>query len=234
MKKVYIGIPSRTKGFWHAYTALLQATQYAATKGIMCAIDPHVGASLICRARTNITWKFLYLNPECDYFMQLDDDVQLPYDALVKLVEADKNIVGGMYALKTKMGKIAIRSKKSKPFSIKEHPDEVMEINYLSGGCILQKREVVQKAWDHYKDLRYLENSNKFEAGYDGIKLQEKEDDIKLRNRVALYQPYIYKNEYLSEDWAYCQRMIDMGEKVWLHTGVKCSHWGLASYGIET
>jgi hypothetical protein len=217
---VYIGIPSRQQGFWDAYTGLLGAINFAAAKGIFCAIAPHVGSSLICRARQNITWEFLKQHTQCDYFFQLDDDVQLPPDALVKLIEADKDIIGGMYSLKSKAGKIAIRGLNNETFKVSECPDQVKEVQYISGGCVMQTRKNVQEAWDHYKDLYYTDNSEKYGKGK------------KIRQRCALYMPYIYKDEYLSEDWAYCQRLIDMGKKIYVHTGVKCVHHGLAAYGI--
>ena len=222
INKVYIGIPSRSKGHWGTYTGLIGAISTAAPKGIQCMLDPHVGSSLICRARQNITYKFLYENPDYNYFLQVDDDVQLPRDAIVKMVEADKNVVGGMYSIKSTAGKIAMRAKGDKKLLINDHPDQLVEVQYLSTGCFLQKREVVQKAWNEYEEDR-------------GYLLCEDDSGLSLeqRKRVAMYTPFIYKQEYLSEDWAYCQRLIDMWELIWAHTGVKCVHWGLAPYGIE-
>lgn len=220
-KFVYIAIPSRTKIFADVYSALTLACNVAAQKGIFCAIEPHVGSSLICRARQNVTYKFLYEQKKCDYFLQLDDDVQLPHDAIIKLVESGKDVIGGMYSLKSQAGKIALRAKGNKVINIKDHPDEIIPIKYISTGCFMQTREVAQKAWDHYKkDRSYVANpdSKNKKAGLD---------------RVALYTPFIYDDEYLSEDWAYCQRLEDMGEELFVHTGVKCIHWGLARYGIE-
>ena len=45
--------------------------------------------------------------------------------------------------------------------------------------------------------------------------------------------PYIYHNEYLSEDWAFCQRAMDMGHKIYMHSGVQCGHWGLFNYKFD-
>lgn len=220
MKYVYIGIPSRTKGFWDMYTHLLLACNVAAQKQILCTIDPHVGSSLICRARQNITNKFLYENPKAEYFLQLDDDVALPPNAIVDMVEAidgscDVNVIGGAYALKTTKGQVALRMLGNKKYSVDGFDGGLLEVKYLSTGCFMQNREVVQAAWDHYKkDRSYIDNKDR-------------------KQRVALYTPFIYDDEYLSEDWAYCQRLIDMGEKMWLHTAVKCGHWGLAQYGVK-
>ena len=223
MANVYIAVPSRTKGFWSAYMGILIASGVAAQKGIRCVVKPHVGTSLICRARQNITYEFLYENTNCDYFLQLDDDVALPPDGIVKLVESGKRVVGGMYSLKSKAGKVAIRGLGDEIFKLQDFPDQLKEVKYVSGGCFMQTRDVAQWAWDYYKPTRGYEANDR-----------TKSDGSPERQRVALYTPFIYKNEYLSEDWAYCQRLIDIGEKIWLHTGVACVHWGLAPYGIDT
>lgn len=215
--KVYISIPSRTKGFWSTYMHLLQAVSYAVPNGIQCLIDPHVGSSLICRARTNMTHQFLFDHPEYDFFLQLDDDVAIPQRAIVDMVNSGVDVVGGVYSLKSKKGLCAIRMLGDKKVSTKDFDGGLLEIKYLAGGCFMQHRDVVERAWNYYKkDRSYTENSIYHSN----------------RDRVALYTPFIYKDEYLSEDYAYCQRLRDMGEKIWLHTAVKCDHWGLANYGV--
>jgi hypothetical protein len=164
-----------------------------------------------------MTWQFLELNSECDYFLQIDDDVALPPNSIVDLVQSGKNVIGGMYSLKSKKGQLAIRIKGDQKRKVDTLGDDPLEIKYLATGCFMQTRDVAQRAWDYYaKDRTYLDNDKRHED----------------RKRVAVYTPFIYKDEYLSEDYAYCQRLIDMGEKIWLHPHVKCGHWGLAQYGV--
>ena len=54
-----------------------------------------------------------------------------------------------------------------------------------------------------------------------------------IRQKDHSYLPYIYKDEYLSEDWALCQRAEDLGFEIWAHGGVRCAHWGLIKYDFE-
>jgi hypothetical protein len=208
MINVYVGIPSRTKGYWSMYQGLLANVMNCAQHGINVAIDPKVGCSLICRARQDMTHKFLFENPVATHFFQLDDDVQLPPDAIYKLVSADKDIIAGMYPHKDNRGTIPIRGFDT--FKVQDlQPEEIVEVAYLSTGCLMQKREFVQKMWDSYEDLSYEANITSGD-----------------KDRRALYMPYIHDKEYLSEDWAYCQRALDIGTKIYLHSGVKCPHWG--------
>lgn len=181
----------------------------------MLSIEPHVGQAVICRARQEMTYKFL--QTDCTHFMQLDDDIQLPPDAIVKLVEADKPIVGGAYRLKQNVSEAALRAFRT--FNTKDVPDELVKVKYLSTGCFLQKREAVEAMWDKYTNLKYRASST---------------TDTNEGERRALYMAMIHDGEYLSDDWAYCQRATDAGYDIWLHTGVKCGHWGIYNYEFET
>ena len=225
MTKVYLGIASRNNGSWGMFDSVIRNLITAQRNGITVSLEPHVGDSLICRARQEMTWKFL--QTDCTHFMQLDDDIQLPTNAILKLVQANKPIVGGAYCLKydnetkgdkqiTGNGRIAaLRAFGS--FNIQEHPDELIKLKYLSTGCFLQKREVVEKMWEQYGDRQYWAN----------VARVDKDE------RRALYTPMIYNEEYLSEDWAYCQRAVDAGYDIWLHTGVLCGHWGMSKYTLD-
>ena len=91
---------------------------------------------------------------------------------------------------------------------------EPVEVYHISNGCVMHKRKFIEEMCAHYPELEYAEN-------------------ISNKQRFALYQPYIYNNEYLSEDWAFCQRAIDKGYKMYMHPQVLCDHWGLQRYGFE-
>lgn len=212
-KSVFVTVCSRNTGYWHMFTSFqVAAAHLGENLGIRCRLHPHIGDSLISRARCIMLHRFL--ESDCDYLFTLDDDIELKPDAMTKLIQADRDIVGGIYRLKRK-------EVRTNPYAIRflnenktiEY-DEVAEVNYLSTGCIMHKREFIEKFVRQYPNLWFYENLS-------GNKIP------------ALYMPYIYNNEYLSEDWAFCQRAIDKGHKIWLHGGVQCVHWGLYPYSID-
>jgi hypothetical protein len=211
MKTIYVGVASRNLAFWGMYLAFQNAAGYALKHGYKCYLAPIVGDSLISRARNEMLAAFLNDDLKCEYFFSLDDDIELPPTALVDLINSDKDIVGGLYRLKNDSRKVAIRGYES--FNVKDFPNQVKEVQYLSTGCMMHKREVLESLWGAYPELSYLANQ-----------VNEKPE------RRALYMPYIYNREYLSEDWAFCQRAVDKGHKIYLHTGVICAHWGLKRY----
>lgn len=215
MKSVYCSIISRHNGFWNMYTSLQAAAAHMMeTHNMVLHLAPHIGDSLVSRARNASLANFL--ESECDYLFTLDDDIALPTDGLSKLLDADKDIVGGLYRLKKPIGDetdikhlMALRLKPGSDLNIGWN--EVKEVTYLSNGCIMHKRSFVEQMVKDYPHLKYVQNRTQ-------------------KDQWALYMPFIYNNEYLSEDWAFCQRALDTGHKIWVHTNVLCSHMGMAEF----
>lgn len=221
MAKIYINVISRHDGHWGMFTQFQRAAYFAASKGHECVISPHVGDSLVCRARQSSLADFL--QTDFDYYFTLDDDIALPDETFVKLIEADKDFIGGLYRLKTDYDPskeevrnlIATRILPDKPLNLGR--DEVTEVDYLSTGCIMHKRSFLKDIWDKYsKERWYIENRT-------GRKI------------VALYTPMIHPKtrEYLSEDWAFCYRAQQIGYKAYAHCNILCGHWGLKQYSFK-
>lgn len=217
--KVYTSIISRHEGHWGMFTSFQVAASTAVLAGIQPMLAPHVGDSLVSRARNNVITQFL--NTDAEYLFTVDDDIGIPAESIVELIKADKDIIGGFYRLKqdptpdengeiSLVDSIAFRGKE--PFNF--YDKKPVEVQYISNGCVMHKRKFIEEMVAHYPELYYKAN-------------QSGED------RWALYQPYVYNNEYLSEDWAFCQRAIDKGYKMYMHTGILCSHWGLRDYSFK-
>lgn len=216
-KLIYVNVISRNLGHWAMFTAFQQAASYASLHGYRVMLSPHVGDSLVCRARNTALQDFLD-RTNAGWYFTLDDDIAIPPDCFVKLVEADKDIIGGFYRLK-KDRKKGDNLAEGLAFRIKEPFDltveEPVEVFYISGGCVMHKRSFLEALKTYYPEREYLEN-------------------VTDRKIIALYTPFIHPEtrEYLSEDWAFCQRAIDKGFKMWMHTGVCCEHWGLQKFNI--
>ena len=215
MKTIYTSVISRHQGHWAMFTAFQQAAGYALQHGYRPLLAPHVGDSLVSRARNNCIGQFL--ESDAEYLFTLDDDIALPEHALVTLADAGKEMIGGFYRLKqSTAGKDNIRDMIA--FRMKEDfnlgQEEPTEVQYISSGCVMHTREFIEKMIEEYPELHYVEN-------------------ITGKDRYALYQPYIYKEEYLSEDWAFCQRALDKGHKLYMHPKVLCDHWGLYKYDFN-
>ena len=211
---VRISACSRRNPEWEMFTALTNAQIYAAEREIYSIVDTRVGGSLICRERNRAIRDFIK-DDHATHLFTIDDDVSLPQDAIVKLVEAQKPIIGGLYRLKDHKGaRLSSRIERPSMWPMIIKAGLVSDAKYVAGGCcMITKSAAITMANAYDESLSYTENLS-----------QEK--------TWALYQPYIHTHksgfrEYLSEDWAFCQRASDIGIQSSIHGGVLCGHWGL-------
>lgn len=187
----------------------------ARSEGIATHLAPRVGESLICRARQNSLNDFYQGN--FDYLFTVDDDVEVPLETITKFVKADKDIIGGFYMLKDKSkAHTAVRLLKGNKIDLPDifKQNLIVEVKYLSTGCMMVKRSVIKKMMKAYPELRYIAN-------------------ITNNKQYAFYMPYIYNDEYLSEDWAFQQRAHEIGFKSWADGSIRCGHWGLTKFDFE-
>lgn len=180
--------------------------------------------SLISRVRNSHVSVFLEDYKDHDYFFSLDSDLeiincQLNNNIFDKLIDHDKDFVGGLYALKSK------EEVKSSSFDIKDNNKinldiGLIEMKWLATGCWCLKRSAVEKMANSYQELIY-----------DG-------DGVMARKKVyGLYIPFIKELEsgnkkYLSEDWAFADRWKEIGGKIYADTSIKLIHYGKYAYKL--
>lgn len=211
--QIHLSLCSNRTAYWGNVLTVQDATQYAADRGISTRMCPRLGESLICRARQNDL--VVFMESDCDYLISIDDDVEIPTDTFMKMIEADRDIVGGVYRIKT-AGEYKVAQQTLDRSNISKAIKEklLMPGRYASAGCMCIKRSCIEDMIKAYPDLEYEESFSKKPAW-------------------ALYQPFVYKKDYLSEDWAFCKRARDIGKEVWIHGGILCHHWGTYRYSLE-
>ena len=188
--------------------------------------------SLISRVRNVHLSTFYYDFPEYDYFMSLDSDLEIlnvhPTNNLfTKLLAHDLDFVGGLYSIKkegqSKCSSVLLDAADHVPFD-----SGLKETRWLSSGCWCIKRSAVKKMVDAYPELIY-----------DG------DDNAAGKKIHGLYIPMLYDmhpedfdgidsvfRKYLSEDWSFCQRWLDLGGKIFGDTSIVLNHIGKFSYKI--
>lgn len=212
--KVYIGVSAYDRPEWGAEIKLQQTIQYCRSHGITTKLRPRVGDGLVSRSRNNVLAD--YLETDYDYLFTWDDDLEIPEYTIAKLVENDRDICGGFYRLKTdEAPRVAVRLRQDfkEDYSDVLKRSMILPVKYVSTGCMMIRRNVIRKMIDEYPELYYKEN-------------------VTGKDRWGLFIPYIHNLEYLSEDWAFCQRAQDIGFEVWADGGIKCHHWGKKLYKL--
>ncbi len=158
------------------------------------------------------------------------------------MLEKDKDIIGSPYPMKTFDWKKAWRRLTEKDgaitspddlmkagytFPLKvENPkqieveDGVAEVTHAPTGCLLIKREVLEKMIKHYPELEIFQPTI-----INGV--EEKKD-----NMFNLFDTLhdTKTKRYFGEDFGFCQRWSDMGGKIYIYTKDYLTHVGEYSY----
>jgi hypothetical protein len=180
--------------------------------------------SLISRVRNTHVSVFLEEHKDYDYFFSLDSDLEIVNcqhsdNIFDKLINHNKDFVGGLYALKNhdeiKCSSFAING------SNKIQLDTgLIEMQWLSTGCWCLTRKMVEKMANAFPDLVYTGDGQM--AG---------------KKMYGLYVPFIKDlgngvKKYLSEDWAFADRWKSLGGKIYADTSIKLIHYGKYPYKL--
>jgi len=230
MAKIFLSVPilgrPELKMIYSMYRSILSTRKH------QIRLYFNEGDSLISRVRNVHMSQFLYNYTECDYFMSWDSDIETlnaftENNIFDKLIEADKDFVGGLYAIK-KPGVVRCSSISMGGEANIQFDSGLIPMRWLSSGCWMIKRKAVEKMAEAYPELTY-----------DG------DDNAAGQVVHGLYIPYIYEmtpkefpqidkpfKKYLSEDWAMCARWKDIGGEIWADTSIVLKHHGVISYDL--
>lgn len=228
MAKIFLSIPildrPEFRSIYSVYFSMFTCKEH------QLRIHTSEGCSLIERARNSHISAFLDDYKECDYFMSLDSDIEIincfsNNNIFKKLIDHDLDFVGGLYALKSggTSGKPICSS-----LSMKNNLDinfdvGLIEMKYLSTGCWMLKRSVVEKMANAYPELIYDGDGN----------------DNSSKKQYGLFLPIIKEFEnpdgtkykkLLTEDWSFVERWRQIGGKVFADTSIVLNHIGKYPY----
>jgi hypothetical protein len=225
MAKIFLSMPILGKPELKSIYSLFQASMTSKEHQIRFFFNEN--DSLISRCRNSHISEFLDNYTDCDYFMSIDSDIEIvnayPTNNIFnKLIEHDKDFVGGLYALK-KQGQPECSSVAMDKRSSFDFDSGLVEMKWLSSGCWCIKRSAIEKMANCYPELIY-----------DG------DDNMSYKKVYGLYIPFIKEMEqdgikfkkYLSEDWAFSARWKDTGGKIWADTSIALRHIGKHPYSL--
>ena len=174
---------------------------------------------LIDRSISNLLGWWLHLwkkGDKYDYFLRLDEDLEFHHSAIQSMIDADKPIIGAAYAYKTTSG---FKFRKSVCKYLQgEVPDKngILKVLWLNGGFQFFRSDALLKLMEGYPELRYDRVAE--------TKQEEPTESYALFT-IMLHQLPNSLKIMLSEDYAICQRAIDIGMEIYLDTKVQLCHW---------
>jgi hypothetical protein len=198
-KKVLIACPSRDAKVSTAFAnQLMAAVQQPWCYGVLWVEQE----SDIVRGRGRIVHEFLQTH--ADGVLMLDDDMHWNVDGVRRLLEIPgmKHVVGGVYSKRKVEGGLVYLGPQEEEHALV--PDAV-SVRGVGGGMMLIWREALALAMDQ-PDVDVICNDK--------------------RPWATVFQQVVMGGDYLSEDYAFCERVRRGGGKVWLHRGVRPGHRG--------
>ena len=154
-----------------------------------------------------------FLETDCTHFFNVDADIFFFYEGISPidiLINQDKEIIGGLYVYKKQPILPSHR-----PLELQEIyeengkfpenykfiiPEDLHEVRWLAGGCIMIKREVIEKL---------------------------------MKEFLVPNIPMVYKNEYLSEDFSFCERARNLGYKIYADPTINLGHEGTYFFTLK-
>jgi hypothetical protein len=197
-----------------------------AARGIGFHLEHLEDDRVIARARARLAARFL-AHRQATHLLFCDADIAFPPENAFRLLDAAKDLVGGVYPLKhldwarlraaakAEAGDLqaaalnyVIRFLPSERQAVEVSDDGFAQVAYVGTGFMLIRREAVQRVADAHPELV---------ATLEG------------EGRTAMvFEPMIEPEtgEYLSEDYAFCRRFRDLGGEVWADVAARFLHVG--------
>jgi len=190
------------------FMSFIKLSNTARQLGIDWTIETMTNESLITRARNTLTAKFL-TNESATHLMFIDADIGWEPWHLLVMLNADKDVIGGLYPMKSLPIKWCVNG-----FDGAEVEDNgnLQEVSKTGTGFLLIKRHVFEKLKDH-PAVKPFNND---------IGLPKELDP----HMKTYFDTAVRENRYYSEDWMFCENWRDIGGKVWVDKRVLLKHMG--------
>jgi len=175
--------------------------------GIDWTVETMTNESLISRARNTLTAKFLATEGST-HLMFVDADIGWEPWHLLVLLDAQKDVIGGLYPMKSMPIKWCVNGIPGQ----ENNEGNLIEVSKTGTGFMLIKREVFEKLNGHPATKPFANDI--------GL-------DPSLNQYMKTYfDTAVREGRYYSEDWTFCENWRDLGGQVWVDKRVLLRHTG--------
>ena len=186
--------------------------------GIDWTVETMTNESLISRARNTLTAKFLHTEGST-HLMFIDADIGWEPWHLLLLLDRQKDVIGGLYPMKSMPIKWCVNGIPGKEEGSAEDPN-LVEVSKTGTGFLLIKRDVFEKLNGHPATKPFA-------------------NDIGLPAELNPYMKTYFdtavrEGRYYSEDWTFCENWRDLGGEVWVDKRILLRHTGTYVFDAAT
>lgn len=209
--RVRVLMAPRAQPFDESMDSLNAAIQTAAAKGFHISLEKVRGGAPGFQNYGPCIHHFLAAGDT--HLFIAADDVLYPPDTIIRLVEADKDIISGIYR-KSIIHQIEPANYFVDPQDFKERfkAGGVYETQFAAGHTMTIKRSVIEKMILDYPELAYQQGDE---------------------THHALFLPMIHEGACYQDDWAFSIRARQSGFTLWDDYGCKLKHFCSTFVGFE-
>ena len=207
--------------------------------------------SLVTRARNNLIAKAMS-DPDMTHVLFIDNDITWVPTDILKLLIADKPIVGGIYPFK-KYNFDKLLPTEDKKNQVQDMIDvknnshlheindkDAVEMNLLTYNVNYNSKEVkIKNNLTHVKHVAtgfMMIQRNVLEKMTKSYSSTKYTDDINFLNpdenkyAYALFDCGVVDDHYLSEDWMFCNRWTLINGEIWIDISINLTHTGIHDF----
>lgn len=254
--KLYILTPCFASLCYVNYVHCLMSTVELFRRfGIQLKIEFCKNDSLVSRARNNLIARGM-TDKDATHFLFIDNDITWDPIDIIKLIIADKDLVGGVYPLKNYDWDKLIKDN-ANPYNSNVIQSLLKKKNASQLAGIVSDSAMVQHNLLRYNINylgQYLEISNNLAkvkhlaTGFMMIKRRlltnmmtafpstKYTDDVNFLKpeenamAYALFDCGVEDGHYYSEDWLFCDRWTKMGGDIYVDVSINLTHTGIEDY----
>ena len=235
---IFVATPVHSDVSIHYFQACLEFQKHCLKNDILASFQV-MKSSLVTQGRNLCVSSFM--ESKHTHLLFVDSDIDFQAQSIFKMVAADKDVISVPYPLKQLMwdkayeriSKGSIKNAKdlkfkglyTYPMKVQDEKnikikDGVIEVTHSPTGCMLIKREVIEKMIKAYPEKEIIQKT--------------------VINGELINRPYFYNlfdtefdsvnKSYLGEDFAFCKRWKDLGGKCYALITDRITHVGEHQY----
>ena len=228
--KIFISTPCYDAMMTMQYTmSLLRLMTFLNQKNIEFVIDFIGNESLITRARNKSLGKFM--DSDFTHLLFIDSDIEFPEQAVIDLLQFDKDVVCCTYPKKSfnwNRFMYSMQNETKSRESLESRGldyaynaeyndknevvkcDNFIKVKHASTGFMMIKMDILERLREKHKELEIISDD-----------LSGKDSNI-----CGLFCCMIKDKMYLSEDYSFCERVNEIGGEIWISTKHNLNHVG--------
>ena len=154
---------------------------------------------------------------ECTHLLCVDSDLGWPAQAVLAMLEADKEFIAGLYPARGQSNSFLFRPALNPDSSI-VNEKHLLKMEYIPAGFMLLKRSLVARMREHFPELHYVPKNK--EVG--------NPDEA-----FCFFNTEVWEGEFWGEDYVFCRRAREAGAEIWVDPLIQFDHSGTVGMLLE-